>query len=77
MSSSSINAMLKQRQQQFNIPGEISPHGFRRGRLQQLDSMGCSLSAITQHALNKNEAIIQQRYLNRDAHCNNLKRARS
>jgi hypothetical protein len=50
-----------------------NPHGF----LQQLDNIGCSLSAITQHALNKTEAtIIQHRYLNRDAHHNSLKRAR-
>ena len=77
MSSSSINAMLKIRQQQLSVSGDITPHGFRRGRLQQLDSIGCSLSAITQHALNKTEATIQHRYLNRDAHCNNLKRARN
>lgn len=77
MSSSSINAMLKMRQQQFGVPGDLTPHGFRRGRLQQLDSIGRSLSAITQHALNKTEATIQHRYLNRDAHLNSLKRARS
>jgi integrase len=76
MSSSSINAMLKARQQQLGIGGDLTPHGFRRGRLQQLDSLGCSLSANTQHALNKTEAIIQHRYLNRDAHHNNLKRRR-
>ena len=77
MSSSSINAMLKMRQQQFGVQGDLTPHGFRRGRLQQLDSIGRSLSAITQHALNKTEATIQHRYLNRDAHLNSLKRARS
>jgi hypothetical protein len=53
--------MLKLRQQQFGVSGDINPHGFRRGRLQQLDSIGCSLSALTQHALNKTEATIQQR----------------
>lgn len=76
MSSSSVNQMLKARQQQFGIDGVLSPHGFRRGRLQQLEDVGMSLAAITQHALNKTEATIQQRYLNRDAHLNNLKRAR-
>ncbi len=76
MSSSSINQMLKARQQQFNIAGELTPHGFRRGRLQQMASIGVSVADITQHALNKTESIIQQRYLNLDAHRNNLKRAR-
>ncbi len=67
--------MLKTRQQQFNIGGDLTPHGFRRGRLQQMANIGVSVTDITQHALNKTESIIMQRYLNLDARRNNPKRA--
>ncbi len=75
MPRSSINQMLKTRQQQFNIGGDLTPHGFRRGRLQQMANIGVSVTDITQQALNKTESIIMQRYLNLDARRNNPKRA--
>jgi hypothetical protein len=77
VSSSDLNKMIQRRQQQYGVGGTATPHGFRRGRLQQLKASGHSLTAITAHALNKTEATIQQRYLNLDAHLNTLPRARS
>ncbi len=76
MSSSGLNQMLKGRAAEAGVPGGLTPHGFRRGQIQQQDNNGVSLAAITQGALNSSESVIQKRYLNRDAHLNNLKRAR-